>query len=1547
MIRCIAVETLRERFGKYHVLDKLAQGGMAEVYKVKTVGIAGFEKLQALKRILPHSAREARFIRSFIDEARIAVELTHRNIVQVFDFGKAEGELFMAMELIEGKDLRTALAEGIERDLLPSVAVSAYVINEVAQGLDYAHRKTDGYGGSLGIVHCDVSPANVMLADEGYVKILDFGIARASFSSALERRRLRGKPRYMAPEQTYGEVPTAAADVFALGIIAWEMFTGQQLFRGNDVKTILDQVRRTQPPRIDEVVRGVPREIVDGVAMALHREPAQRGTTADLAAACARTALGAGSRAVAEWLEDLAARPTMLDLSAHSAAALAGGSAPPPDHGIPFEDMPPDLRPSMLAMAVRPSAREVTGSIADLAIPASAPTPWGQSEDAPWRREPTEGLDERPSAVIVPLASRREPTLALDERESANLVSSAPMAARSFDEEATEYAPPGRRHRHEPNHDEPDASGRDVTGDPIDDLIAELAPPIGEPTGEPADEPIDDAPPTLISPVGALDRRRAVIVCGLVRGGDAEAQRATTRLLGELAYQRGGAVIALDDAALVIAFGIEVAGEDDSASAVGWARDAAAFVHEARDRGARGAITLHVGMRSGVGVTTGRDGVVVAPADLEQVRTLAREAAPGQPNVAGPAGARPPRALAEALAGDAMGDEAITALPSQPGALPATARPFIGRSQQLTGLEMWFSRALAGDRRLAVLVTGGAGVGKTRLVQELVARRIATGRPLRTVIAAASPGSHLSPFALVIELYQAALELPSSRGRAARAQLAQRLTHMLTKAGVAAERVRAVVTDLDRAMELRDGVGIGAAEAADLRPRISAGFALVRIAMGDRTRPQLTIVEDIHHADSASLEVLRHVLTLPATGPELLVLTTSDDAAPGAWRPATDAVIAVGDLVGGELRAFVADRLGPAATPMNIAAVLARGGGNPVEIEELARAVREGSTAAVMPASAAEVVAARLVRVSPGAAMLVKAAAVLGDQVRLPLLVEVMERGDELDAELDELVEGNFLVRTERDATSGEHVVTFTHDLVRDVVYASIPDRALAESHAKIGRLLASRFFAGREEPPAEIAEHLERGGELPGAAAFWLRAGRLAYAASDAPGAVVCFTRTLALEARLGGGAPSPTSRARRREAIAGREEAHRLLGDLATNADDIDELQRLCLGEPARLADVAIRRAQRLLRLGDCAGASAATTVAEGHAVAAGDERLQGEALRVRGEVFERLGRFDDALAVVAVARELFHRQHSLADEMAAMVGRGRIHLLRAHYVAARDAYRPVLALIETTGDPWLERIVTNHVAVIEMCLGNFERAMALAQRSLELCRRYGDRTREGDGLSVAGIVLLEVGQLDAAAAMFGDALAVLGATTSRWSRTDCLIYAGVCELRRRTGRAITLLDEAVAEARSLGARYLEANALIARSEVHLTRGALADALADAAAGTAAAQDATLLGYEIQGLARQALITSRLGGRGEEAAALVTRAMELLEEQVTLEGSEEVVFAACVETLRAAGHADRAQFVAQRGRASAQRKLDAMRDPAWRLSYAALPEIRFLLGT
>jgi tetratricopeptide (TPR) repeat protein len=334
------------------------------------------------------------------------------------------------------------------------------------------------------------------------------------------------------------------------------------------------------------------------------------------------------------------------------------------------------------------------------------------------------------------------------------------------------------------------------------------------------------------------------------------------------------------------------------------------------------------------------------------------------------------------------------------------------------------------------------------------------------------------------------------------------------------------------------------------------------------------------------------------------------------------------------------------------------------------------------------------------------------------------------------------------------------------------------------------------------------------------------------------------------------------------------------------------------------------------------------------------------VRGEILERLGRFDEALKAVGAARELFRQQRLVTEEMAALIGRGRIHLMRARYEAARDAYRPVLAFIEQSGDPWLERIATNHLAIIDTCLGNYQRAMAAAERSLELCRRHGDRAREGDGLAVAGAILLEVGLTDAAAEAFSEALAILTRTSSRWSRADCLIYAGVCELRRGRPGGLAMLDEALAEARRLGARYLEANALIARAGANLRRGAVHAALDDAAEGTSVAREVALVGYEIQGLARHALALSRLGEREGEAPRLVERALGLFEAQRYLEGSEEEILLGCAEVLHTARADDRARAVIEQARASAYRKLDTLTDPAWRAAFLAVPHIRELLG-
>jgi serine/threonine-protein kinase len=303
---------------------------MAEVFRAKAEGIAGFEKPVALKRIKPALAREPRFVHWFVNEARIAASLSHRNVVQVFDFGRAEGELYLAMELIDGVDLGAAIRAARARGTPPSVALACQILADVAVGLDYAHGRCDAGGRTLGIVHADVSPRNVMVAFEGYVKLLDFGIGRARFTAAPEEGRLCGTPQYMAPERARLEPPTPAADVFALAALAWELFAGMRLFEGSSVGDVLAAVRRAQVPPIESINPSVPDGLGAILARALDRDPARRPTAADLGAAfaAARRAVDPAATAVAvrTWLEQVyfdPGEPAVADLTEPTTAVAS------------------------------------------------------------------------------------------------------------------------------------------------------------------------------------------------------------------------------------------------------------------------------------------------------------------------------------------------------------------------------------------------------------------------------------------------------------------------------------------------------------------------------------------------------------------------------------------------------------------------------------------------------------------------------------------------------------------------------------------------------------------------------------------------------------------------------------------------------------------------------------------------------------------------------------------------------------------------------------------------------------------------------------------------------------------------------------------------------------------------------------------------------------------------------------------------------------------------------------------------------------------------
>lgn len=244
-----ALPQVGETYGKYTLLERLATGGMAEVFRAMSTSIGGFQKEVALKRILPHLSTDAEFVSLFIDEAKLTVSLNHGNIVQVFDFGRIESNYYLAMELVDGKDMTQILIKQSKRRLTVPLEVAFFIMAETLRGLEYAHQRRGPDDQPLGIVHRDVSPHNILVSYDGEVKITDFGIAKARNKVSLTRPGVvLGKFAYMSPEQARGHEVDPRSDVYSAGITLYETLTGRRLFYSEDPAQILSKVRNPRVP---------------------------------------------------------------------------------------------------------------------------------------------------------------------------------------------------------------------------------------------------------------------------------------------------------------------------------------------------------------------------------------------------------------------------------------------------------------------------------------------------------------------------------------------------------------------------------------------------------------------------------------------------------------------------------------------------------------------------------------------------------------------------------------------------------------------------------------------------------------------------------------------------------------------------------------------------------------------------------------------------------------------------------------------------------------------------------------------------------------------------------------------------------------------------------------------------------------------------------------------------------------------------------------------------------------------------------------------------
>ncbi|HUP60305.1 MAG TPA: TonB family protein [Thermoanaerobaculia bacterium] len=357
------------KFGQYVLIEKIATGGMAEVWKARMRGVEGFQKIVAIKKILPHLSDNQDFVEMFVDEAKLAAQLNHNNIIHIYDLGKIQNSYYIAMEYIDGYDLKAILRRGEERDHPMAVELALFIASKIASALDYAHRKKDFEEREMGLVHRDVSPQNVLISQEGDIKLCDFGIAKAaSKASHTQAGALKGKLQYMSPEQAWGRSIDRRSDIFALATVLFEMLTNRKLFTGDSELSILEQVREarvTPPSQFNEEVTP---EIDAVVFKALQKDSASRYQTA-----------GEMARDIDQILYTFKPTPTSADLAIYmhrmSSTEPVMIPAPEPEPVAPTPAPAPAPKPAPIA-AVPVAAAPAAAARVEPA--SAAPEPWEQ-----------------------------------------------------------------------------------------------------------------------------------------------------------------------------------------------------------------------------------------------------------------------------------------------------------------------------------------------------------------------------------------------------------------------------------------------------------------------------------------------------------------------------------------------------------------------------------------------------------------------------------------------------------------------------------------------------------------------------------------------------------------------------------------------------------------------------------------------------------------------------------------------------------------------------------------------------------------------------------------------------------------------------------------------------------------------------------------------------------------------------------------------------------------------------------------------------------------
>lgn len=343
------------RIGRYEVIRKIATGGMAELFLARFVGPGGFEKRCALKRILPQFAADQVFTRMFLNEARVTAMFDHPNVVQIFELGQDEkGQFFIAMELVNGINLRQLLQLAIERDVKIPPELAAFMVSQALDGLAYAHGFHDPSGRALNLVHRDISPQNILVSYDGAVKLVDFGIVKgSSISGETQAGMLKGKIAYMSPEQASGEPMDGRSDLFSLGVCFYELIAQERPFRGVNELMTLKAILDKPPTALTRYLPEVPESLERAIYRALEKDPEDRFTSArefhlELTAILRECPTPIGRHVVAEFIQSLTEGSTIRfdprPLRIPRRTRAAGFGTPAAQRELVDPPVPPSVR---------------------------------------------------------------------------------------------------------------------------------------------------------------------------------------------------------------------------------------------------------------------------------------------------------------------------------------------------------------------------------------------------------------------------------------------------------------------------------------------------------------------------------------------------------------------------------------------------------------------------------------------------------------------------------------------------------------------------------------------------------------------------------------------------------------------------------------------------------------------------------------------------------------------------------------------------------------------------------------------------------------------------------------------------------------------------------------------------------------------------------------------------------------------------------------------------------------------------------------------------